>query len=52
MSGYGGQRLILVEISREDIERLPRLMRLIARETARLIVLCDDLSFDTDETSY
>ena len=52
VSGYGGQRLILVEISREDIESLPRLMRMIARETARFIVFCDDLSFDKDETSY
>ena len=45
-------RLILVEISREDIESLPRLMRLIAAEGARFIVFCDDLSFDKDETSY
>ncbi|MDB5540165.1 MAG: ATP-binding protein [Devosia sp.] len=27
-------------------------MRLIAREDARVIVFCDDLSFDRDETSY
>ena len=45
-------RLILIEISREDIETLPRLMRLIAHEDARFIVFCDDLSFDKDETSY
>jgi predicted AAA+ superfamily ATPase len=46
------QRLILIEIAREDIESLPRLMRLIAGEDARFIVFCDDLSFDRDETSY
>ena len=45
-------RLILIEISREDIETLPRLMRIIGHETARFIVFCDDLSFDKDETSY
>ncbi len=45
-------RLILIEISREDIETLPQLMRLIAVEPARFIVFCDDLSFDKDETSY
>ena len=45
-------RLILIEISREDIETLPRLMRMIAAEPARFIVFCDDLSFDKDETSY
>ena len=46
------RRLVLIEIAREDIEALPRLMRLIAREDARFIVFCDDLSFDKDETSY
>jgi predicted AAA+ superfamily ATPase len=47
------KRLILIEIAREDIEALPRLMRLISKqEDARFIVFCDDLSFDKDETSY
>src|SRR5690606_27750426 len=48
----GLKRLILIEIAREDIESLPRLMRIIAAEDARFIVFCDDLSFDRDETSY
>jgi predicted AAA+ superfamily ATPase len=48
----GLKRLILIEIAREDIEALPKLMRVIAREDARFIVFCDDLSFDKDETSY
>lgn len=48
----GTKRLILIEIAREDIESLPRLMRLIASEDARFIIFCDDLSFDKDETSY
>jgi hypothetical protein len=52
VSGHIGGRLILIEISREDIETLPRLMRLIAGEPAHFIVFCDDLSFDKDEASY
>jgi len=52
VSGHGDGRLILIEISREDIETLPRLMRFIAAEPHRFIVFCDDLSFDKDETSY
>jgi predicted AAA+ superfamily ATPase len=48
----GLKRLILIEIAREDIESLPKLMRVIANEDARFIVFCDDLSFDKDETSY
>src|SRR6185437_16037268 len=46
------KRLILIEINREDIESLPRLMRLIGTEDGRFILFCDDLSFDRDETSY
>jgi predicted AAA+ superfamily ATPase len=52
VSGHLDGRLVLIEISREDIETLPRLMRLIAAEPVRCIVFCDDLSFDKDETSY
>lgn len=48
----GLKRLILIEIAREDIESLPRLMRSIARRDERFVVFCDDLSFDKDETSY
>lgn len=52
-SGEAGlRRLVLIEIAREDIETLPHLMRAIAREDARCIVFCDDLSFDKEETSY
>ena len=48
----GLHRLILIEINREDIESLPRLMRLISHQDARFIIFCDDLSFDRDEASY
>ena len=47
-----GQRLVLIEISREDIETLPVLLRVLTALDARFIVFCDDLSFDRDETSY
>lgn len=47
-----GPRLKLVEIHREDIETLPILMGLVRDLHHRFIVFCDDLSFDTDDTSY
>lgn len=47
-----GPRLKLVEIHREDIETLPALMALVRDSRHRFIVFCDDLSFDTDDTSY
>ena len=50
--GEGFERLVLIEIAREDLESLPALMRRIGKEQARFIVFCDDLSFDNGETSY
>jgi predicted AAA+ superfamily ATPase len=44
--------LMLIEIHREDIESLPRLMTLLRQQRRRAIVFCDDLSFDRDDTSY
>ena len=44
--------LRLVEIHREDIETLPVLLRLLREEAYRIILFCDDLSFDNDDTSY
>jgi len=48
----GKNALKLIEIHREDIESLPRLMALIRPAPYRFIVFCDDLSFDRDDTSY
>jgi len=44
--------LTLVEIHREDIETLPRLMRALREAPGRFILFCDDLSFDHDDASY
>jgi predicted AAA+ superfamily ATPase len=44
--------LAIVEIHREDIESLPALMRLIKASPRRVLVYCDDLSFDAADTSY
>ena len=44
--------LALIEIHREDIPSLPRLLTLLRGEDRRCILFCDDLSFDTDDTSY
>jgi predicted AAA+ superfamily ATPase len=42
----------LIEIHREDIETLPELMGLLRDVPCRVILFCDDLSFDGDDTSY
>lgn len=49
----GNAALKLIEIHREDIATLPRLMALLrAHADVRAIVFCDDLSFDHDDTAY
>lgn len=48
----GSGALKLVEIHREDIETLPTLMALMRDAPCRIIVFCDDLSFDSSDTSY
>ncbi|MCF6327134.1 MAG: ATP-binding protein [Devosiaceae bacterium] len=46
------KRLVLVEISREDINSLPVLMRILGNLPAQFIIFCDDLSFEPGEASY
>ncbi len=44
--------LKLIEIHREDIESLPLLMNMLRDFDGRVIIFCDDLSFDNNDTSY
>jgi predicted AAA+ superfamily ATPase len=44
--------LALVEIQREEIASLPDLLTVLRGETRRTLILVDDLSFNSDDTSY
>ena len=44
--------LALIEIHREDIPTLPRLLSLARDSGRRCILFCDDLSFDQNDASY
>ena len=44
--------LKLVEIAREDIDRLPDLMTLLKEQPFQILLFCDDLSFDIGDSSY
>ncbi len=48
----GHPSLALVEIHREDIPSLPRLLQGLRGEARGCILFCDDLSFDSSDTSY
>ena len=44
--------LVLIEISREDLASLPMLLHILAADKRRFIVFCDDLAFESGESSY
>lgn len=44
--------LVLVEIHREDLASLPRLLSVLRDSARKFILFCDDLSFDADDTTY
>jgi predicted AAA+ superfamily ATPase len=45
-------RLILVEIHRDDIPALGRLLARLREQPHRFLLFCDDLSFDHDDAAY
>ena len=44
--------LVLIEIHREDIPSIGRLLELLRASDRRFLVFCDDLSFDKDDAHY
>jgi predicted AAA+ superfamily ATPase len=46
------ERIALIELHREDLPTLPRLLSHIRNQPRRCILFCDDLSFDAADTSY
>jgi len=45
-------KLSLIEINREDLESLPKLLNLIKNLKRQFILYCDDLSFEKSETKF
>ena len=46
------ENIALIEIHREDIPSLPRLLDIIRNSERQCILFCDDLSFDHDDGTY
>ena len=44
--------LALVEIHREDVRSLPDLLNLLRSQPRRCLILCDDLSFEREDSDY
>jgi predicted AAA+ superfamily ATPase len=51
-AGAAIEKLVLIEIHREDIPTIGRLLELLRESTRRFLVFCDDLSFDKEDTHY
>ena len=45
-------KLALIEIHREDLTSLPKLLSILRAQKRRCILFCDDLSFDKDDSHY
>ena len=49
----GTGRLLLIEVLRDDIPTMGRLLKIVrANEDRRFLLFCDDLSFDKDDAHY
>jgi predicted AAA+ superfamily ATPase len=44
--------LVLVEIHREDVRTMPALLNLLRGRSRRCLILCDDLSFEKEDSDY
>jgi len=42
----------LIEIHREDVRSLPELLNTLRGKTRRCLILCDDLSFEREDSDY
>lgn len=52
LSELDGEKLALVEVSREGLASLPKLVALLRQYSLRFILYIDDLSFEDYETEY
>lgn len=52
VSEFAQDGLRLIEVDKADLVDLPDLVELVAARSERFIVFCDDLSFETGESSY
>ena len=44
--------LALIEIHREDVRTLPDLLNVLRAQSRRCLILCDDLSFEREDSDY
>ena len=44
--------LVLIEIHREDINTLPKLLNILSKSSRQCLLFCDDLSFEMEDSTF
>jgi uncharacterized protein len=52
LTEFHGQGLRLIEVEKQDLVDLPRIVEMVADQPYRFIVFCDDLSFESGDAGY
>ncbi len=52
LNEYAGQGLRLVEVAKEDLAELPRVLEVLRGRSGRFVLFVDDLSFEEHEVEY
>ena len=52
LNEYKSEGLKLIEIQRDDMNKLPEICDLLYKHQNRFILFCDDLSFEENDSSY
>ena len=52
LTEFHGQGLRVIEVEKQDLMDLPRLVEAIAHAPYRFIIFCDDLSFESGDSGY
>jgi len=52
LTEYAAQGLRLIEVDKQDLLDLPRLVETVSHQPYRFIVFCDDLTFDAGDSGY
>lgn len=52
LTDFADQGLRLIEVARDDLADLPKIRQLIADQSERFIIYCDDLAFNAEDENY
>jgi len=52
LNKFSNKSLRMIEVEKHDLHDLPDIVDMVAQESYRFIIFCDDLSFDAEEAGY